>query len=199
MIPVAPDKALQLKSQLTLRVARGALSFVVMVINAHWRALWRMLTHFLRGDCKMPENKSGADALLKKIRTKRQELADYLAKNEPRHLRLINSSIVAGALAAALTAGPGIGGDGFINSVKGIVSLGIPIWQVLCLVATILSVAAVVINSMLKSHDLTSRITSARSCDAKLEGLETMLELEQINVEQATPLYTQYLTEITHV
>ena len=147
----------------------------------------------------MPENKSDADALLTKIRTKRQELADYLAKSEPRHLRLINYSIVSGALAAALTAGPGIGGDGFINSVKSIVSFGIPIWQALCLIATILSVAAVVINGMLKSHDLASKITSARSCDAKLEGLETMLELAQVNVEQATPLYTQYLTEIPHV
>lgn len=147
----------------------------------------------------MPENKSDADVLLAKIRTKRQELANYLAKSEPRHLRLINYSIVSGALAAALTAGPGIGGEGFINSVQGIVSFGIPIWQVLCLIATILSVAAVVINGMLKSHDLTSKITSARSCDAKLEGLETMLELAQVNVEQATPLYTQYLTEISHV
>ena len=147
----------------------------------------------------MPENKSDADALLTKIRTKRQKLADYLAKNEPRHFRLMNYSIVSGALAAALTAGPGIGGDEFINSVKSIVSFGIPIWQALCLMATILSVAAVIINNMLKSDDLTSKITSARSCDAKLEGLETMLELAQVNVEQATPLYTQYLTEIPHV
>nr|WP_320014869.1 hypothetical protein [uncultured Desulfobacter sp.] len=134
-----------------------------------------------------------------KIRTKRKEIADYLAKSEPRQLRLINSSIISGAIAAALTAGPGIGGEGFVNSVTGIMSFGIPIWQALCLAATILSVAAVVINGMLKSHDLTSKVTSARSCDAKLEGLETMLELAQVNAEQATPLYTQYLTEIPHV
>jgi hypothetical protein len=147
----------------------------------------------------MPDNKSDTDSLLMKIRIKRQELADYLGKSEPRHLRLINSSIISGALAAALTAGPGIGGGGFINSVKDIVSFGIPIWQALCLAATILSITAVIINGMLKSNDLTSKIASARSCDAKLEGLETMLELTQINVEQATPLYTQYLTEIPHV
>lgn len=147
----------------------------------------------------MPEKRTDAEVLLTKIRTKRRELADYLAKSEPRQLRLINASIVSGALAAALTAGPGIGGDGFIESVNGIVSFGIPIWQVLCLAASILSLAAVVINGMLKSHDLTSKVTSARNCDAKLEGLETMLELAQVSVKDATPLYTQYLIEIPHV
>lgn len=52
---------------------------------------------------------------------------------------------------------------------------------------------------MLKSNDLASKINGARSCDAKLEGLETMLELSQINVKQATPLFAQYLAEVPHV
>jgi len=50
------------------------------------------------------------DILLKKIKTKRQELANYLARNESRHSLLVNSSIVFGALTAALTVGPGVGG-----------------------------------------------------------------------------------------
>lgn len=103
------------------------------------------------------------------------------------------------ALAAALAAGPGIGGGVFIDSVKDIVSFGIPIWQALCLAATILSVAVVIINGMLKSRELSSEIINARSCDAKLEGLETMLDLAQVDVAQATRLYTEYLTEIPHV
>jgi len=145
------------------------------------------------------QNKSSADALLTKIRTKRQQLADYIDKSEPRNLRLINYSIISGALAAALTVGPGIGGVDFIDSANNVASFGIPIWQILCLIATVLSVSAVIINGMLKSHDMTSKITSARICDAKLEGLETMLELGQISLEQATPLYTQYLADIPHV
>lgn len=140
-----------------------------------------------------------ADALLQKIKTKRREVADYLKKSEPRQSRLITTSIVAAALAAALTAGPGVGGGGFIEAAKGVVSFGIPVWQVLCLLATILSVAAVITNSMLKSNDMTSKIAQVRGCDAKLEGLEIMLELQQIDLQQATTLYTQYLTEIPHV
>ena len=78
-------------------------------------------------------------------------------------------------------------------------ALGIPIWQALCLAATVLSVALVIINGMLKSHDLSSEIINARSCDAKLEGLETMLDLAQVDVALATHLYAEYLTEIPHV
>lgn len=140
-----------------------------------------------------------ADALLKKIKTKRREVAEYLKKYEPRHSRLITISIVAGALAAATTAGPGVGGGGFIEAAKGVVSFGIPVWQVLCLLATILSMSAVIANGMLKSKDMTSKISQVRGCDAKLEGLEIMIELKQIDVEQAASLYTQYLTEIPEV
>jgi len=139
------------------------------------------------------------DALLEKIQAKRGEVSDYLKKNEPRHSRYITISIVAGALAAALTAGPGVGGTGFIESAKGVVSFGIPVWQVLCLLATLLSMSAVITNGLLKSRDLTSKITQVRGTDAKLEGLEIMLELNQIELKQAASLYTQYLTEISHI
>lgn len=139
------------------------------------------------------------NALLERIKSKRREVADYLKENEPRQSRYITISIVAGALAAALTAGPGVGGTGFIESAKEIFSFGIPVWQVLCLLATLLSMSAVITNGLLKTKDLTSKIAQVRGCDAKLEGLETMLELDQIEVKQAASLYTQYLTEISHV
>ncbi|SRR6056297_966110 len=139
------------------------------------------------------------DTLLEKIRTKRREVADYLKTNEPRQSRYITISIVAGACAAALTAGPGVGGTGFIESAKGVVSFGIPVWQVLCLLATFLSMAAVITNGLLKSRDLTSKIAQVQGCDAKLEGLEIMLDLKQIDLKRATSLYTQYLTEISHI
>lgn len=147
----------------------------------------------------MLETAKDSKVLLAKIRDKRKELAGYLAKTEPRNTRLINSSIIAGALAAALTAGPGVGGEGFIGAAKDVVSFGIPVWQMLCLVATILSVSAVIANGMLKSHGFTAKVAKTRACDAKLEGLETMLELEQVDIKQATQVYTQCLTEISHI
>ncbi len=139
------------------------------------------------------------EVLLTKIRNKRKELAEYLARTEPQNSRLINSSIITGALAAALTAGPGVGGDGFISAAKNMMSFGIPVWQVLCLLATVLSVTAVIANGMLKSHSLSSKVLKTRTCDAKLEGLETMLELAQLDIKQATQIYTNCLTEISHI
>ena len=147
----------------------------------------------------MIETAKDSSVLLTKIRNKRKELAEYLARTEPRHTRLINSSIVFGALAASLTAGPGVGGDGFISAAKEVVSFGIPVWQMLCLAATVLSVSVVIVNGMLKSHGLTSKVAKTRACDAKLESLEIMLELEQIEIKQATQSYTQCLTELSHI
>lgn len=147
----------------------------------------------------MLETAKDNKVLLAKIRDKRKELADYLAKVEPRNTKLINSSIIAGALAAALTAGPGVGGEGFISAAKDVVSFGIPVWQMLCLIATILSVSVVITNGMLKSHSLSAKVEKTRACDAKLEGLEIMLELEQVDLKQATQVYTQCLTEISHI
>lgn len=147
----------------------------------------------------MSESRNEQKVLLSKIKEKRAELASYLAQVEPRNTRLINTSIIFGALAAALTAGPGVGGDNFISSVKDMVSFGIPVWQMLCLVATILSVTVVIVNGMMKSHSLTSKIATTRTCDAKLEGLETMLELDQVDLQQATQVYTQCLTEVSHI
>jgi hypothetical protein len=147
----------------------------------------------------MQESINDLNVLLAKIKSKRQEIADYLAKTEPQNFRLINISIICGALAAALTAGPGIGGAGFIDSAKNVVSFGVPVWQAICLAATGMSVLAVVANGKLKAQNLSTRIASAKACDSKLEGLQFMVELGQIDVKQAISLYTQYLTEVSHI
>ena len=137
--------------------------------------------------------------LLEKIRAKRAAIDGWLARVEPKQSRLLRLSIVAGALAAGLTAGPGIGGEGFIAAAKGVVTFGVPVWQVLCLLATLLSVATVIANGLLKSGDVGARIAAVRTCDAKLEGLATQLELDQIALSEAAAQYSRYLTEVPEV
>ncbi len=161
--------------------------------------LTTVVRKILREVIEMAESTSDKDRMLTKITAKRKEISAYLAKTEPRNSSLITWSIVAGTLAAALTAGPGVGGDGFITSVTNYVSFGIPIWQVLCLMATLFSVAAVIANGMLKANNLAAKIADARACDTKLEGIETMLELDQIDLSQATRQYTVSLTKIPHI
>lgn len=147
----------------------------------------------------MSEATSDKDALLAKIKAKRQQISDYLTKMVTRHSWLINVSIIAGAFAAALTAGPGVGGEGFIGVAKGVVSLGIPIWQVLCSAATLLSLTAVITNGMLKSYDHAAKIADAKKSDSKLEAIETMLEFGQIDVKKATQQYTQCLADLPRI
>jgi len=137
--------------------------------------------------------------LIENIDVKRRQVSEYLNKHEPKHSRLITFSIVAGALSASLTAGPGLGGTDFIMTAGEFLTLGVPVWQALCLLATICSVAVVIVNGILKSNDMVSRISQARVCDAKLEGLAIMLNMNQIDLKQAASLYTQYLTEISHI
>lgn len=57
----------------------------------------------------------------------------------------------------------------------------------------------VITNGLLKSRDLPSKIAQVRGFETKLEGLEIMLDLNQIDLNQASFIYTQYLTEIPHV
>lgn len=147
----------------------------------------------------MTENPDEKEKLQQQIATKRKELTKYLARTEPKNTILITTSIVCGALAAALTAGPGFGGDGFISQIELPESLGLPLWQILCLLASFMSMLAVIANGLLKFNDLTGKISEARMNDAKLEGLETMIELGQIDLGQATREYTECLSRIAHI
>ncbi len=147
----------------------------------------------------MTEGPSEKDKLQHKIATKRKDLANYLAKTEPKNTLLITSSIVCGALAAALTAGPGFGGEGFVGQFQVSESLGLPLWQLLCIVASLMSITAVIANGLLKFNDLTGKISQARMHDAKLEGLETMIEFGQIDLAQAAREYTECLSKIAHI
>lgn len=114
-------------------------------------------------------------------------------------VRLVNTAIVSSALAAALTVGPAFGGQTLTAWLTGTLGFTAPVWQLLCLGATICSVSAAIATNMSKSHEIASRILRAQTCDVKLEGLETLLEMDQIDMAKASSLYTQYLPEISFI
>ncbi len=147
----------------------------------------------------MTATQNSTEILLNKIQNKRAEIDSFLACKEPRNRRLTNIAIICGAIAAVLTAGPALGGNTFTALISDAFGLSSPAWQLLCLAATIFSMTATIAINMSKSSDIRSQIDSARGCEAKLEGLQTLLELKQIEMQQAAALYTSYLTEIPHV
>ena len=73
-----------------------------------------------------------ATDLLAQIQRKRREVETLVAATVPRKRRLLNVSIVGGALAAVLTTGPAVGGQSFATWMRDTLSLTSPAWQLLC-------------------------------------------------------------------
>ena len=139
--------------------------------------------------------------LTARIEAKRAGISRFLVRARPRRNRLANLSVVGSAIAAVMTAGPAIGGQSFTASVQG--RLGFEdsstVWRVLCLAAMLLSVAAAVATNLSNSRDLNGRVTAAETCNAELEGLETLLEFGQLPLPEAVKLYQQYVAKVPFV
>jgi MFS family permease len=140
------------------------------------------------------DDATGTD-LLAQIRRKRAQVEASMATTLPRKRRLLNVSIVGGALAAVLTTGPAVGGQAFATWMKAAFALTSPAWQVLCAAAAVCSVAATLATQLLKSNNLEERVYRGQSCRAKLEALEVGLSTGQIDLARATGEYMKCLEE----
>ena len=136
-----------------------------------------------------------SDILLEQVRSKRSSLEAFLARKVPRKRRLLNTTIVGGAFAAALTAGPAVGGQSFSTWLTMALSLESPSWRLLCGAATVCSIAATVSTQLLKSQQIEEHVTRAQSCRAKLEMLEVGLTTGTIDQKQAATEYLRCVEE----
>ena len=132
------------------------------------------------------------DGLLQRIREKRAEVDRFLAATQPRKRRLLNTTIVGGTLAAALTAGPAVGGASFTAWLTQTLSLRSPSWRLLCAAASISSVLATVATQLLKTNNIEEHVAQAQSCRAKLEVLDVAITLGQLDTAQATAEFLRY-------
>jgi MFS family permease len=129
------------------------------------------------------------DELLSRIRQKRGDLDAFLSSAQPRKRRLLNTTIVGGSLAAALTAGPAVGGPSFTAFLTGALGLTSPSWRLLCAAASVSSIAATVATQLLKSNHVEENVVRAQGCRAKLEVLDLGLAMGQIDAKQAAAEY----------
>jgi MFS family permease len=129
------------------------------------------------------------DELLSRIRKKRGDLEAFLSSAQPRKRRLLNTTIVGGSLAAALTAGPAVGGPSFTAFLTGALGLTSPSWRLLCAAASVSSIAATVATQLLKSNHVEENVARAQGCRAKLEVLDLGLAMGQIDARQAAAEY----------
>ena len=130
------------------------------------------------------------EELLARIRKKRVQIETFLATSRPRKRRLLNTTIISGSLASALTAAPAIGGQSFTEWLTVTLGLSSPSWRILCAAASICSVMATVATQLLKSHNVEEHVARAQGCRAKLEVLEIGQTVGQLDIRQAT---TEYL------
>lgn len=133
--------------------------------------------------------------LIGAIRRKQVRVEAFLSAALPRKRRLLNITIVGGALAAALTAAPAIGGQSFTAWLTRTFGLASPSWQLLCLAASVSSILATVSTQLLKSHNLEENVGRAQRCRAKLEVLELGLATGQLDAAQATSEYLRCVEE----
>src|SRR6185503_16596886 len=119
----------------------------------------------------------------------RAQLETFLATTRPRKRRLVNTTIVGGSLAAALTAAPALGGQPFTAWLTEALGLTSPSWRVLCAAASVCAATATIATQLLKSHNIEEHVTRAQGCRAKLEVLEAGLTFGHIDMRQATREY----------
>jgi hypothetical protein len=129
------------------------------------------------------------DTLLNRVRTTRAQVDAFLVAAGPRKRRLLNTTILGGTVAAALTAAPAVGGQPFATWLTGTLGLDGPSWRLLCGAASLSSVAATVATQMLKSTHLEEHLARAIGCRARLEAIETGLALGHLDVKQAATDY----------
>src|SRR5262249_13679647 len=123
----------------------------------------------------------------------------FLAGAVPRRRRLLNTTIVGGTVAAALTAAPAVGGASFTKWLTAALSLTSPAWQLLCGAAAGSSIAATVATPLLEAPDLEEHGAHAQSCRAKLEVLEAGLRSGRVDPGQAANDYMRCVEEVAFI
>ena len=137
--------------------------------------------------------------LISRIREKRTHLDTFLSAARPRKRRLLNTTIVGGSVAAALTAGPALGGPSFTAWLTAALGSSSPSWRILCGAATVCSVMATIATQLLKSNNIEENVTKAQGCRAKLEVLDVGLTLGQLDTRQATSEYLKCVEDAAFI
>lgn len=152
-------------------------------------------------DADRPVPGAADDGLMGDIRAWRAATDAFVTEKEPVGRRLSTVSIVSSSLAAALTAGPGLGGDAFADTVKG--GLGLQtsqtVWQFLCLGAVAVSVTAAISTKLSTERDLAGQLTQARTARGLLGKVERQLKRGELSPGSAAREFEDIVAAIHFV
>jgi hypothetical protein len=139
--------------------------------------------------------------LLRRVNARRAAVDAFLRLRRPRIRRRVTATLVLTSLSATLTAGPGIGGTDFTETLDGTFNLGggSNSWRILCLLALLVSLGAAILTAIDKANNSAAELSAVEAADAELEGLSVLLEFGHLSVEDGVKLYQQYVTKIPFV
>jgi pSer/pThr/pTyr-binding forkhead associated (FHA) protein len=133
--------------------------------------------------------------LLDRVRSKRAEVDKYLEFNSRRRCLLVNLVIIAGALAALLTAPPAVGGKPFTDWLQQLFHSTTPAWRFLCLFACLASLASVIAIQIQKSNNYEEHIVRAQGLRVALEVLEISITCGSLTTHEATSKFLRCLED----
>jgi MFS family permease len=142
--------------------------------------------------------KTGREAFLAILRAKRAAVAHAGERLRRRDATFTLVSVIASAVAAALTAGPALGGPALTRAL-GSAGPDTPSWRILCGVASVCSLLAAVAANLHRQQEVTTRLARCQTGAARLEALELRVALEQGLLAEATAEYGRVIAELPFV
>jgi YVTN family beta-propeller protein len=135
--------------------------------------------------------------LLKRISTRQKNINAYVQKLHRAREWRANISIIGSGVAAALTVGPAVSGDGMTETVARGLSWASDenVYRWLCFAAFVINTVAAVFTVLNKAKDPTENMKMAEAGGAALENLRTDFEFGRKTLQAAVEEYSQILTK----
>jgi hypothetical protein len=135
----------------------------------------------------MPTDKSQQrDELLGRVREALRRAEFYCGKARRWDTRLLIISIICGALATVLAGGTVIGGKPALDAVGG--------WRILCSIVAVLTASGTVAGALHKSFSISTRLSNAEKCVARLRALDLAIAASDLSTTDALQTF-QHISE----
>jgi hypothetical protein len=127
------------------------------------------------------------DELLRTVRDALRRAELYCAKTRRWDTLLLLISIICGAVATVLAGGTVIGGQSALQAVGG--------WRILCSIVALLTASGTVAGALHKSFQITTRLSSAEKCVARLRALDASIAARDLPTANALETFQRISEE----
>ena len=141
------------------------------------------------------------ERLLNLIADQQKACRSYLAKAKPRLATLTFLNLAAGALAAAVAAGPALGGSSLLDTVQVRLDIGNDdlLYQVICAVAFVMSLISVITANIIRAYDFSARVAAVEGCCSELDSLRIQLLFSAISSTRGAELVAKAAARVPFI